>query len=420
MNRVMCVAIIAGSLLCLAPWAWADEAAIPAYFSVLSEHDQRDAQPAPAATPSVILQVAAQTDIPQPKIFSVSTTNLDADNGQANSSYSSGGSNGNSSCDQCGSQCGSSSCCGQSGNNCNCNGCSNACGHGCCNDCCCDCFRPTWTFKAGAVVLDRVSPRSTAMVVETGTGRSLMNASGFSFNWDGGLDASLIRRMGDDNNLEARYFGVNNFTARQAFLTTTPANIPTTPPENIPPSAPSTPTNPLAPNVNSRFDSSLYSAEINWHHESTETIGWLAGFRWLQTNDALGITFPDPVVNRTFRSVTDNQLCGGQIGADLKVWEEGGPLRIDTVLKAGLYNNNASNVQDSHSQLAFVGEIGVNIIYQCCDHVALSAGYELLWLDGVAVATEQIPVINRITNSGIDSGGDAFYHGAMFSVNCAW
>ncbi len=44
MNRVVRVAIIAGLLLWPAPWAWADEAAIPAYFTLASDQDPRDAR----------------------------------------------------------------------------------------------------------------------------------------------------------------------------------------------------------------------------------------------------------------------------------------------------------------------------------------------------------------------------------------
>lgn len=406
MNRVLCMTIAVGWLLSMAAMARADEAAIPAIFSVVSEYDAT--KPTPNST---ILQVAAETDIPHPKIYSVS--NLVPERFNATSSGSQFISTSSSSCDHCNSDsktscnpCGSACSCEQCNNSCGNNGCSDGCGHGCCDQCCSDGYQPLWTFKAGALVMQRASPGSTALVVEAVTGRSLMNASGFSFNWEGGLDASIIRRMGDDSNLEVRYFGINDWTARQSFVTSTPSYIPIFPPFIVP----------IGSDVTSKFDSSLYSAEINWHHETSETIGLLAGFRWLQAHEALGISFP----NGRIRSVTDNQLCGGQIGADLKVWEEGGPLRIDTVIKAGLYNNNASNLLESRNQLAFAGEIGVNIIYQCCDHVALSFGYQVLWLTDVAVASDQIPVINVATLSGLDSGGNIFYHGAMFSVDCSW
>ncbi len=94
-------------------------------------------------------------------------------------------------------------------------------------------------------------------------------------------------------NLEVRYFGINNWTAFQRFVTTTPAEIPVTPPVPIVPIVLPPEPQQAPPNVTSRFDTNLYNAEVNWHHESSDTMGWLAGFRWMQVHDALGITTPD-------------------------------------------------------------------------------------------------------------------------------
>ena len=231
MNRVVCIVILAGSLLATAWTCAADEAVVPAYFILVEDHN---ADSSSVSTPSMILQVAAESDIPKPKIHSVSNqipNTLDSETGGAISSDNHSNSTAVSQCDHCNN----SSNCDQCAGGCNSCGGSDACGHDCCEDCWPQCLHPTWIFKGGALVLDRVSPRSTALVVETGTGRSLMNASGFSFNWNGGVDASLIRRIGDDNLLEVRYFGINNWTAFQRFVTTTPAEIPINPPVPIVP-----------------------------------------------------------------------------------------------------------------------------------------------------------------------------------------
>ena len=230
MNRVVCVVILAGSLLATAWACAADEAVAPAYFILVEDHNADDPS---ASTPSMILQVAAESDIPKSKIFSVSNqipNTLNSETGGDTSSDNQSKStavtqrdqgNNSTNCDKCAGGCNS---CG-----------SDACGHDGCDECWPQCLHPTWIFKGGALVLDRVSPRSTALVVETGTGRSLMNASGFSFNWNGGVDASLLRRIGDDSLLEVRYFGINNWTAFQRFVTTTPAEIPINPPVPIVP-----------------------------------------------------------------------------------------------------------------------------------------------------------------------------------------
>ena len=69
MNRVVCVVILAGSLLATAWACAADEAVVPAYFILVEDHNADDPS---ASTPSMILQVAAESDIPKPKMYSVS------------------------------------------------------------------------------------------------------------------------------------------------------------------------------------------------------------------------------------------------------------------------------------------------------------------------------------------------------------
>ena len=385
---------------------------LPAYFILVEDHNADDPS---ASTPSMILQVAAESDIPKPKIFSVSNqipNTLNSETGGDTSSDNQSKSTAVTQCDQGNNSTNCDQCAG------GCNSCgSDACGHGGCDECWPQCLHPTWIFKGGALVLDRVSPRSTALVVETGTGLSLMNASGFSFNWNGGVDASLIRRIGDDNlsgSALFRHQQLDGFSTVRHHHAGRDSHQSARADRSH--RAPAAATAGAAERYLSvRHESVQRGSELAPPNRATRSAGWLASAGCKCT-----MRWASPSPNATVRSVTDNQLCGGQIGADLKMWEEGGPLRIDSVIKAGLYNNNASDLLESRSQLAFVGEIGVNIIYQCCDHVALSAGYELLWLDGLAVASDQIPHIDLTTLSGLTTSGNAFYHGAMFSVNCSW
>ncbi len=303
-----------------------------------------------------------------------------------------------------------SSCSAASGCGSTCNSCESSCGDDCCHDCltnCCRaCYEPMWTFKGGALVMQRAAPRSEPLLVDTVSQRSLMNASGFSFNWMGGVDASLLGRLNDDNVLEARYFGIHQWRARQSFVPLAPAEIP------INPSLPV----PVDSDVASQFDDRLYDIEINWRHESSDWFTWLAGFRWMEMNDSLGITIPNAFIS----TMADNQLCGGQIGGEIQLWNGTSPLHIDSVFKAGVYNNDASNGSESRGQVAFIGEIGVTGVYRCCQHVALRFGYQVLWLDGVAVATDQLSQVNVSPNIPLVSNGNAFYHGAMFSVDLMW
>jgi hypothetical protein len=132
------------------------------------------------------------------------------------------------------------------------------------------------------------------------------------------------------------------------------------------------------------------------------------------------------------RFQTANRLYGGQTGANVSVVNRGA-ARIDGIFKAGLYGNAASNrfgvtqaigpafaTADRSGQVAFLGEIGVVGVYQWTDSIALRGGYQLLWLDGVALAPDQVTATRILTQNGINTTGDAFYHGALMGIQANW
>ena len=110
-----------------------------------------------------------------------------------------------------------------------------------------------------------------------------------------------------------------------------------------------------------------------------------------------------------------------------------GRFSIDGLVKAGIFDNNADETTEvsiyrtvygesaSTNHAAFLGEIGLQCKYQVTDRLLLKAGYEALWLQGVALAPGQIPqTLSHVTPVtdvyvqalGIDSGSGVFYHGA--------
>jgi hypothetical protein len=131
---------------------------------------------------------------------------------------------------------------------------------------------------------------------------------------------------------------------------------------------------------------------------------------------------------------TSNSLFGGQIGAAIRLWENGGPLHINCTPKAGLYDNAAANrceivdstgryrllSSDQRNQVAFMGDIGLTAVYQLTHHIALQGGYQLLWIQGAAMAGDQPMAADSTTHNGISSNGGVFYHGAMANVAFTW
>ena len=71
--------------------------------------------------------------------------------------------------------------------------------------------------------------------------------------------------------------------------------------------------------------------------------------------------------------------------------------------------------------VGFVGEIDLFGTYPICNHVALQGGYQLLWIDGIALATDQaVNATATGSGTGIDTNGSLFYHGATMALVFTW
>jgi hypothetical protein len=75
---------------------------------------------------------------------------------------------------------------------------------------------------------------------------------------------------------------------------------------------------------------------------------------------------------------------------------------------------------ETETDLAFAGEVAVTAVYQWSDQLALRAGYQLLWLEGVAIASDQAAATNVIAQNGIDPTGGVFFHGALLGAEYSW
>ena len=198
---------------------------------------------------------------------------------------------------------------------------------------------------------------------------------------------------------------------------------------------------------------SLYSAEANGRLDLSSRVTLLAGFRWLQLNDnLLGTLTPADLTAPTWKNnprtnlfqitpggpagnyppfwntSTTNNLYGIQVGVDAKLLELG-HLSLVGLMKIGIFDNNArqstgvslakmvypSKATTNHA--AFVGEVGLQLKYAVTRELTLKAGYEALWLDGVALAPGQIQetftsIPASVSALGVRSGSSVLFHGA--------
>jgi hypothetical protein len=70
---------------------------------------------------------------------------------------------------------------------------------------------------------------------------------------------------------------------------------------------------------------------------------------------------------------------------------------------------------------AFVGDLNFTVIYQICDFWGARLGYNFIWLEGVALAPDQLDFTNT-PDSGrhLDGDGSLFLHGVNLGLETRW
>jgi hypothetical protein len=156
-------------------------------------------------------------------------------------------------------------------------------------------------------------------------------------------------------------------------------------------------------------------------------------------------TLPIPGIGpamTTYGISTFNDLIGLQTGGDLLLCVIPG-VKLGGNIKAGIYGMEASQrttintvrpadtalnqefIEFTHNDdAAFVGEGGFELILEPTERVTLRAGFQLFYINGVALAPENFnpnlipPPPNRPV--GVNDNGDVFYHGLTAGFEYTW
>jgi len=309
-----------------------------------------------------------------------------------------------------------------------CGGCEDdVCDH-CCDDDCCggvDCGAgvgyccPKWYATVGTVILDRETPTAGTIVAANPAGTRFFGAEAFDFDYEAGLEVGLARRFDNGCILEGRYFGIDH-TAAETIVT--PGNFIGT-----------GFTGPGGTTVAGRYLTKLDSFEINLRRQHSDRVTLLGGFRMIELRDDANFVLNNNVARGNY--VYDNKLYGGQLGSNLDLSPRGGRWLANVESKAGIYNNLVEGgifefqganfigtFNGEESNTAFVGEINLNTGYRICEHVVLRGGYQLLWIENIALASDAAvrSLLNpSLLNTVADDAG-LFYHGATAGVDFVW
>jgi hypothetical protein len=295
-----------------------------------------------------------------------------------------------------------------------------------------------WTASADFIILDRVGSAPYPLVetipgsvslhdLPTTAGTTMLNAADLHLGFSGGPRLGLTHHGDDGSDLEVSYFQIDGWGSAKGIgpilsdgqtdwlVMRAPGNFLQTQQSHDQMMA-------------WDYASRLYNAEMNvrWHPWPRVTV--LAGFRWVNLTEELeGILIP-PTPHGTgsfWDAQTKNNLYGLQIGADARFLELG-RFSIDGLLKAGIFDNHADAAalvrmeriqfgeSDTADYPAFLGELGVRCEYRVTPRLSLKAGYQAIWLQGVALAPGQI---SETSCHGADLPQDIYVQ--ALGVNCS-
>lgn len=293
---------------------------------------------------------------------------------------------------------------------------------GCDASSCCDgcpisrCEKPVWTVSADALFLTREASAPNILAFNTAAPDQAFNVGDLRFGTQTGFDLSLKRSLGCQNAMELRFFSIDGWDASSTTTTT---------PNDLLQFNSAIPLFAFAGDaIAAQYSSKLNNGEINLFSRRKESVEWLIGFRYLELDERGGTSLVNAGIPVEYRSTTRNRLYGGQVGANLNLLSTD-RFSIGAVGKAGIFGNvvghdafvdsgfGALTATGNESRTAFVGELGFTGTYSLAERVSLRSGYRLLWVDGVAIATDQLGATDFFNGTGINSSSNAFYHGAF-------
>jgi hypothetical protein len=289
-----------------------------------------------------------------------------------------------------------------------------------------------WAAQAGAVFMKRSTPASRPILSQSG-GNQVVNTSDLSFDNEAGVDLRISRMLFLDCDLEIRYLGIDGWDA--SHVGTVTANGVGVFHDA---SGTASPALEIGDTATTELRSFLYSAEANVSYHICHGWSAVAGFRWAELEEDCISTFDygtgTPASGR-YRCDVNNHLYGFQFGGKGPIWQPGANLALEGFGKAGVFYNYADQTtlyeqpidtsiftaEGSDEHVGFMAEVGLSGVYRISDCWLIRGGYQVMWLDGVAVAANQLSAVDMSGGTGgIDVGGTVFYHGAMAAIEGRW
>ena len=307
---------------------------------------------------------------------------------------------------------------------------------------------PRW-YDAAAdwVFLKRDSVGDNRVFATSGIdGVPVLGTSQLDFDYESGFRTSFAIQLGPGSSLETTYLGLANWASEESVfsgandLYSIYSDFGTDPPPFGFDETDRASLQRIA--YSSDFDTIELNYRRRWAGPNARLQGsYLWGIRYMQLKEDFEYETASPLnqASQVTLVSTQNSLTGAQLGADLWLCIMPG-LNIGTEAKVGLYGNHAAQrttistlaQPEPHEEYvtedspAFLGDANATLLWRINQQWTFRAGYMFLWMDEVALATDNFnantPILGGVTTrpAHIDNSSYVFYHGGSVGFEYLW
>lgn len=186
--------------------------------------------------------------------------------------------------------------------------------------------------------------------------------------------------------------------------------------------------------VFANYASELHSLELNTLSFRSDSLTMMFGIRYIDVEEDFHLLMLDGLETGVIGITGDNRLLGLQCGGE---WTRGNcKWCVSASGKAGMYINFAERDYDirdsvlptniipnaavrgetSDMEIAVATELRLGVTRHLGCGLKLRGGYELLWINGVALAPEQLGTTTPMTLPAFDTDGDVLYDGGYIGL----
>ncbi len=306
---------------------------------------------------------------------------------------------------------------------------------------------PRWfDFDAEIMLLKRENVSRQIAYASNGiAGPTVLSTDNLDFGTAPGFRITGNYLLGPGTNLEASYFGSFNWSTAAAVtsgnnsLYSLLSDFGTNPNGGFPETDASV-------SQSLSYSSALNSVEMNVRRRYVSPncrfhSSLLAGARYIVLDESMQyFTDSGSQVNGSmdYRTDTSAQMVGFQIGGEL-IMAVIPRVRIGAEIKAGVFgtiNEQSTNItltgpnaavfseSQNNNDVGAVGEAGFFALVQATERLTIRAGYQMLYLNGVALAVENInpdtTFLGGARTSRLNESGSVFYHGFSGGMEWTW